>query len=205
MNRPFVVAVTGGIGSGKTTVCNRFAERHGVPVVDADIAAREVVAPGEAGLELTVEAFGEGILDPSGQLDRAGLKRLVFADPSKRELLESILHPLIRQRLEAQVLALRTPYCLLCIPLLRSREAYDFIDRVLVVDCDEKTQIARVMARDDLTESEVTAIMRTQASRGERRAFADDILANEGDAEAIATRVDELHRKYVTLAGAGGE
>lgn len=197
-----MVAVTGGIGSGKTTVSDRFAARHGVPVVDADIAAREVVAPGEIGLARTVEAFGEGVLDASGGLDRAGLKRIVFADPAKRELLEGILHPLIRERLERQVLALDTAYCLLCIPLLSSRTAYDFIDRVLVVDCSQETQIARVTARDDLTESEVMAIIRTQATRDERLALADDVLLNEGDPEAISAQVDELHATYLRLAGA---
>lgn len=202
MKRPFVVAVTGGIGSGKTTVCNLFASRHGVPVVDADIAAREVVEPGEPGLRDTVAAFGTGILTSSGHLDRAAMKRIVFADEGRRKQLESILHPLIRSRMEEQVTAVTDPYCLLCIPLLTEKRGYTFVDRVLVVDCSEDVQIARVRARDNLTEQDVMAIMRTQASRESRLAIADDVILNEDHSELVTTRVDELHGQYRGLATA---
>ena len=166
--RAFVVGVTGGIGSGKTTVCNEFSRRHEVPVIDADAVAREVVEPGQPALDEVVEAFGPSVLDEQGGLDRAYLKRIVFADESKRKLLESLLHPRIRRLIDAQVHAIREPYCLLCIPLLAEGKDNELIDRILVVDCAETLQIARVRERDNLTEQEVMAIMRTQASREAR-------------------------------------
>jgi dephospho-CoA kinase len=198
--RAFVVGVTGGIGSGKTTVCNEFSANHGVPVIDADLIAREVVEPGEPALSEIIETFGPETLDEHGCLDRAHLKRIVFADESKRKLLESLLHPRIRNRIESQVSTIHEPYCLLCIPLLAEGNENELIDRVLVVDCAEALQISRVRIRDNLTEQEVIAIMRTQASREARLQIADDVIVNEGDAALLANRVQELHNTYVKLA-----
>lgn len=195
-----VIGVTGGIGSGKTTVCDLFATRHDVPVVDADIVAREVVAPGEPALAELVEAFGADILTSVGELDRRKLKGIVFDDARKRKRLEAILHPRIRQRMREQLERIDTPYCLLCIPLLAEGGRNELIERVLVVDCDEDTQIARVRARDDLTDAQVMAIMRSQATREERLRIADDVILNDGDRDALIERVDALHRIYLEHA-----
>ena len=162
--RPFVVGVTGGIGSGKTTVCHEF-EIFGVPVIDTDQVARDVVAPGTPGLAVVVQGFGTEILSPDGQLDRRRLRHVVFADPALRVQLEGILHPLIREETAARVLATAYPYCMVCIPLLVERGGGNRVDRVLVIDVPEDVQVARVMHRDELTGPEAAAIMRTQASR----------------------------------------
>ncbi len=200
MTRPFTVGVTGGIGSGKSTICREF-EALGVPVIDADVVAREVVAPGTDGLSRVVTEFGPTVLTPDGQLDRRRLRRLVFAEPARRERLEAILHPLIRARIAGHLTAVQAPYCLLCIPLLieHGGRTYD-IDRILVVDCPEEVQIARVMARDDLTASEVAAIMNTQASREARLRAADDIISNATDIDAVRAQVAGLHQDYLARA-----
>ncbi|MGE0482807.1 MAG: dephospho-CoA kinase [Gammaproteobacteria bacterium] len=194
-----VIAVTGGIGSGKSTVCALFAERHGVPVIDADQVAREIVEPGTPGLAEIVAAFGREVLDSEGRLDRRHLKAIVFADPRRRHQLEQILHPRIRARMQAHIDGVATPYCLLGIPLLAEGGGGKY-DRVLVVDCDEALQRQRVQVRDDLTEAEVTAIMRSQASRAARLAIADDVIVNDGSRNELLERVDALHGAYTELA-----
>lgn len=198
--RTYVVGLTGGIGSGKTTVSDLFAARYKVPVVDADIVSREVVAPGEPALAELVQQFGADITGADGQLDRAALKRIVFADADKRKTLEAILHPAIRTRMAAQLAAVDAPYALMSIPLLAEGGRRDLINRVLVVDCPEALQLERVRRRDNLTEQEVMAIMQTQASRQQRLAIADDVIVNDGDAAALALRVAELHETYLGLA-----
>ncbi|MBI4694611.1 MAG: dephospho-CoA kinase [Gammaproteobacteria bacterium] len=201
MKRPYVIGVTGGIGSGKSTVAREF-ERRGVPVLDADVAAREVVEPGSDGLAALVAEFGTSILGADGALDRGQLRRMVFGDAPRLKRLEEILHPRIRQRLEARLGEIVEPYCLLCIPLLVEKKGYAWIDRVLVVDCPVETQIERVMKRDNLTAAEVAAIMNTQASREARLQRADDVVSNTGEVSRLADRVDELHRRYLDLAAA---
>ena len=200
MNRALVVGVTGGIGSGKSTVCRQFTERHGIAVIDADVVARAVVEPGEPALAAIIQAFGAGVLDDSGELDRARLRSIIFADDRRRRELEAILHPAIRQRMRAQVATVAGAYCLLGIPLLAEGGRHDLIDRVLAVDCPEVVQIERVRARDHLTEPEVIAIMRTQATRAGRLRIADEIITNDGDVTSLADRVDELHELYTNLA-----
>ncbi len=200
MIKTYVIGVTGGIGSGKTTVCDLFTARHGVPVVDADIVAREVVAPGEPALAELVEAFGADILTGDGELDRRKLKGIVFDDEGKRKQLEAILHPRIRRRMREQLEDIEAPYCLLCIPLLAEGGRNELIERVLVVDCEPATQIARVRARDDLTDAQVMAIMRSQATREQRLRIADDVILNDGDRDALIDRVDTLHRTYLERA-----
>ena len=202
MTRAYGVGVTGGIGSGKSTVCRVFAERHAIAVIDADLVAREVVEPGTPGLNAIVAAFGPDVLGGDGQLERARLRAIVFADPARRVVLEGITHPAIRGRMREHVAAVVGAYCLLGIPLLAESGRHELIDRVLVVDCPERLQIERVRARDHLTEAEVIAIMRTQASRATRLAIADDVIVNEGDTAALASRVDHLHDMYSTLAAA---
>ena len=197
----FVVGLTGGIGSGKSTVADRFAAQ-GVPVIDTDVIARELTAPGGAALEAIRATFGEAVMQANGTLDRAALRRHVFTDTPARRRLEAILHPLIRQRVE-QVLATLTaaPYVVIVIPLLVESGGYrDVLDRVLVVDCPEDLQIARVMARSGLDYDEVTAILAAQASRAERLAVADDVIRNTAAPDALDKQVAELHRHYQALS-----
>jgi dephospho-CoA kinase len=197
--RPFVVGVTGGIGSGKTTVCREF-QKLGAPMVDTDQVAREVVAPGTPGLAAVVDAFGPEVLMADGQLDRRRVRQLVFASPDLRLRLEAILHPLIRQATDAQVAAAGYPYCLVCIPLLVERGGGNRVDRVLVIDCPPEVQTARVMVRDELTAPEVAAIMRSQASREDRLAAAHDVLENSGDIANLRPQIAALHARYLQLA-----
>ena len=200
--RVFVVGVTGGIGSGKTTICREFAAL-GTPVIDTDQVARDVVAPGSPGLAAVVAAFGPEVLTADGQLDRRRVRQLVFATPALREQLEAILHPLIRQETDARVQAAGFPYCLVCIPLLVERGGGNRVNRVLVIDCPTEVQIARVMARDELTAPEVAAIMRTQASREDRLAVAHDVLENTGDIAHLRPQISALHARYLQLAKEG--
>ena len=196
MSKAYVVGLTGGIGSGKSAVTREF-ERLGVPIVDADIVAREVVMPGTPGLLEIIDTFGTDVLAPDGTLDRAALRDIVFADPDAKLRLESILHPKIRTRIAAKLDEVTAPYVILCVPLLVERRGYESIDRILVVDCDEKVQIERVMARDGLTRPQVEAIMQTQASRQERLAKADDIIDNSGDLASLSEPVASLHEQYI--------
>lgn len=199
MSRPLVVGVTGGIGSGKSTVCAMFAE-FGIPVIDTDQVAREVVVPGSEGLAAVVAVFGAGILTAEGELDRAALRRIVFQNPALRVQLEQTLHPRIRARVAAHIAAVSTPYCLVGIPLLSDRNSQGYLDRVLVVDCPEEVQEARVMQRDGLSREEVLAIMKTQVSRAQRLALADEVIVNAGELEAIRAEVAALHKRYLELA-----
>jgi len=196
----WVVGLTGGIGSGKSTVADSFAA-HGVPVIDTDVIARELTGPGGAALEAIRTAFGEAVIQADGTLDRAALRRHVFSDSASRQRLEAILHPLIRQRAEQALATLTAPYALIVIPLLVETGAYrDVLDRVLVVDCPEDQQIARVMARSGLTRDEVAAILAAQASRAERLAVADDVILNTAPPDALRSEVARLHQTYLALA-----
>ena len=195
-----VIAMTGGIAAGKSAVAKRF-EALGVRVHDADVAAREVIEPGTAGLAAIVEAFGADVLDDSGRLDRRAMRQRVFADSSARQALEAIIHPRIRQWLRERALADRGPYCLLAIPLLAENiEHYRWVDRVLLVDAPESVQMARLMARDGIDETLARKMLAQQASRAERLALADDVIENDGDETALDTAVAALHQRYLELA-----
>lgn len=195
-----LVGLTGGIGSGKSEVARRFAEL-GVEVADADAAAHALSAPGEAGHRAVVAAFGDRAVASDGSLDRAWLREVVFADADARRRLEAIMHPLVRERLDAEVAAWRGSYGLLVVPLLLERGGTrSRVDRVLVVDCPEEEQVRRVMARSGLAEPAVRAIMATQLSRAERLARADDVLDNGGPREAIVPQVARLHEFYRDLS-----
>lgn len=195
----FVVGVTGGIGSGKTTVADRFAAR-GVVVVDTDAIAHELTGPSGAAMPAIASAFGAGALRPDGALDRGAMRRLVFADADIKGRLEAILHPLIRSEGDRRCREAASPYVLLVVPLLVESGTYRRrVDRVLVVDCPEETQIARVMARSGLAADEVRRIMSAQASRGERLAVADDVIANDRSPAALDAEVDRLHGLYLQL------
>lgn len=198
----FVVGLTGGIGTGKSTVADLFAER-GAAVIDTDVIARALVAPGEEALAEIHAAFGDAVIAPDGTLDRALLRRQVFADANARHRLEAILHPRIRRAVEAELGRVHSPYALVVIPLLVETGDYrDLLDRVLVIDCPETMQLARVMARNALTRDEAAAIVAAQAGRAERLALADDVIANTGVPDALAPQVATLHRKYLELSAA---
>jgi|SRR5580658_591489 dephospho-CoA kinase len=202
MGRRLRIGLTGGIASGKSTVAQRFAEL-GIPVVDADVAAREVVAPGTPGLARVIERFGPIILAENGELDRPALRELIFNDPGARQDLEAILHPLIRATMEHSAEAALGPYVVMAIPLLVESGARGRVDRVLVVDVDETAQLRRVQTRDGSSLDQARAILASQVSRTARLAAADDVLLNSGTVTDLRQGVDRLHQKYLRLAAAG--
>jgi dephospho-CoA kinase len=197
----YVVGLTGGIGSGKTTIAGLFAEL-GAAVVDTDAIAHALTSARGAAMPAIAGAFGDAVLRKDGSLDRAAMRRFCFSDPAARKSLETILHPLIRdESLACCRRADDAPYALLVVPLLIESGAYrEHVSRILVVDCDEARQVARTMARSALTEEEVRAIMAAQASRAERLAAANDVLSNTGPRDALRTGVSALHRRYAELA-----
>jgi len=201
---PLVIGLTGGIGSGKSAVADAFAA-IGIPVTDTDALAHALTAPAAPGYDAVLRAFGAGFLKPDGTLDRAALRRHVFADDAARTQLESILHPLIRAASQREIDAWNGPYGLLVVPLLLDRGRATTVDRVLVVDCPEDEQVRRVMARSGLTAAEVRAIMATQLSRADRLARADDVVDNSGAKSAIALQVAALDRRYRELFAARAE
>lgn len=193
------IGLTGGIGSGKSTVCRLFADL-GVPVIDTDRIAHELVVPGEEALGLLAAAFGPDILDEEGTLDRAVLRERVFRDEAMRERLEAILHPLIRKQLHSRLEALDAPYVIIAIPLLLEKGWQSEVDRILVVDTDEAAQIERTMRRDGVSREIVQRIMQAQVSRTERVEAAGDIIYNNGRKDTLKARVDELHQRYLGMA-----
>lgn len=196
----FRVGLTGGIGSGKSTASGLFAQQ-GVPVIDADAIAREVVAPGQPALEAIRQAFGAAAIGADGTLDRAWLRTRVFAAPGERQRLEELLHPLIREAIRDRVRRLTAPYVIIAIPLLVEKGWRSEVDRVLVIDAPVEQQIARTASRDQMQTEDVMRILAAQASRKERLAAADDVLCNEGDLNALRERVTLLHQRYLRLAG----
>lgn len=197
---PYVVGLTGGIGSGKSTVADLFVAR-GAALVDTDAIAHELTGPQGAAMAAIAEAFGPAVVDARGALDRAAMRRQVFADATARQRLEAILHPLIRAESDRRCQAARAPYVILAVPLLVESGSYrERVQRVLVVDCPEAVQVARVMARNGLGEAEVQAILAAQASRQQRLAVADDVVDNGGDAAALVPQVERLHRQYLAAA-----
>jgi len=198
----YVVGLTGGIGSGKTEVAGAFAAL-GIEIVDADALAHRLSSPGEQGLSAIRAAFGDGVLTADGELDRASLRRRVFADAAARDKLEAALHPLIRAEAEREIRRWRGSYGIVIVPLLLERGGLrSIIDRVLVVDCPEDEQVRRVVARSGLAADEVRAIMATQLTRAHRLAAADDIIDNSGPIASIEPRVRALDRRYRELAAA---
>ncbi|MBM4202002.1 MAG: dephospho-CoA kinase [Gammaproteobacteria bacterium] len=192
------VGLTGGIGCGKSTVARAFAAR-GVPVLDADEIARELVQPGGAAIADIIEAFGPEVLR-EGQLDRALVRERIFRDDAKRAQLEAILHPRVYGELEVRARRWSEPYGILCVPLLLETACDGFVDRILVVDCAVATQIARVMRRDGSSEDTVRRIIARQASRAARLGAADDVIANDGAPESVEQQVAVLHDRYSRLA-----
>ena len=195
-----IIALTGGIATGKTAVTRRF-EALSVHVHDADIAAREVIAPGTPGLTAVVEAFGAEVLDGTGKLDRRAMRERVFTDPMARRKLEAIIHPLVRDWLRDRVAAETGPYCLLAIPLLAENIAhYRWIKHVLLVDAPESIQLDRLMLRDGIDETLARRMLAQQASRAERLALADYVIDNSGDEVALDVAVAQLHQRFGAVA-----
>lgn len=198
----WVVALTGGVAAGKSEVARRF-EALGVRVYDADLAAREVVAPGQAALAEIEFVFGADVLDADGSLDRRAVRERVFADPAARRRLEGIIHPRVRAWLRRRVGMDRGPYCILAIPLLAEhREDYRWVDRVLVVDAPEALQVQRLMRRDGITREHAGQMLAAQATREQRLAIADDVIVNDGEETALAEQTAKLHARYLEFASA---
>jgi dephospho-CoA kinase len=199
--RPPRIALTGGIASGKTTVSHLFGAL-GVPVIDADQVARDVVAPGTRLLAQVLETFGVQLRRADGSLDRTGLRRMIFTDPGKRRQLEALLHPAISVRTEKLAAQAGGPYQIHVIPLLMETHAASRFNQVLVVDCAEALQLARLQARDGCDAQQARAMLGAQASRAARLALADDVIMNDGDVADLALKVAALHQKYRQLAAA---
>lgn len=196
----YTVALTGGIASGKSTVERLFAAL-GVEILDADLIAREVVAPGSEGLARIVEAFGTSALTADGTLDRKAMRERVFADAPARRTLESIIHPRVRATLKSRAQAAGGPYVMLVIPLFVESGDYAWVDRVLVVDVPRETQIDRLIARDGISREQAEAMLDAQATREQRLAAADDVIDNRADPDSLKAAVELLHRRYLQLAG----
>lgn len=198
----YVVGLSGGIGSGKSAAAHLFAEL-GARVVDTDAIAHELTAPGGAAIEPIRSAFGKDMIAPDGSLDRAAMRRLVFEDAAAKAQLEAILHPMIRIEADARCMQSTAPYVVLVVPLLVETAYYrGRLERVLVVDCDEETQVSRTVARSGIPAEQVRAIMAAQASRAQRLDVADDVIDNNGDLTQLREQVLRLHASYMTRAGA---
>ncbi len=191
-----VIALTGGIGSGKSAVSDHL-ESLGVPVIDADILAHQLVKPGEPALLEIQSAFGEPLIDASGHLNRAALREVVFSDPEQRKRLEAILHPRILAAMQDWIGRQHAPYVVLVIPLLFETGQTTLADRILVVDCEEPLQIERVMKRDHLSWAQIAQIMASQVDRNTRLAGADDIILNNGNKDELIAATERLHRSYL--------
>ena len=195
----YTVALTGGIGSGKSTVANAFADL-GVQIVDADIIARQVVAPGQPALEAIASRFGKALIGADGTLQRRLLRERIFANPHEKAWLNALLHPLIHQETQRQFRQTTSPYVLWVVPLLVENGLHSKANRVLVVDVSAETQLSRTMQRDDVTRAHVEQILAAQATREARLAVADDVIDNNGAPESIKPDVARLHALYLQLA-----
>lgn len=200
---PLRIGLTGGIASGKSTVAEMF-RALGARIIDTDVIAREVVARGQPALADIRERFGSQVIKADGQLDRAAMRQLVFSDEHMRQKLEEIVHPRIRDETFRQAARAGGPYQILVVPLLAESPLRQFVDRVLVVDCDEDIQIDRLLARDTETREQAQRILRAQASRQERLAVADDVIVNEGTLDATREQVELLHTRFLEMARARG-
>ncbi len=196
---PFVVGLTGGIGSGKSTVAALFAQK-GIPVIDADDIARKITQPNTPAFHDIVKLFGKAILLPDGTLDRAALRQQVFQDAIKRKQLEQLLHPRIRAEMASHIAALDAPYCIAMIPLLLETAPNPLINRVLVIDAPEALQRSRAATRDNLSPDTLEATLQAQISRVERLKQADDVILNDKTIDDLVPEVDKLHALYLTLA-----
>ena len=194
------VGLTGGIGSGKSTVAKLFQQQWHVPIIDADQISHQLTQTGAAGHQKIVETFGPAITDELGHLDRAKLRQIVFAHPEKRRKLEQLLHPLVLEEMRRQLQSIDAPYCLLVIPLLIEARLQHWVDRILVIDVPEELQIKRVMARSNLSRSDVNAILNAQCSRAQRLEHADDIIDNSCKIMTLEPTIKNMHEFYLKLS-----
>ncbi|MEX5787412.1 dephospho-CoA kinase [Providencia vermicola] len=195
----YIVALTGGIGSGKTTVANQFA-KLGVPLVDADIIARKVVEPNSPALAAIKNRYDENIIQSDGSLNRQHLRKIIFSNESEKQWLNALLHPLIQQETQRQLQQITNPYVIWVVPLLFENKLSHLADRVLVIDVTPEEQIQRTMQRDNVNQEHVANIMQSQTSRENRLLQSDDIITNHDGEYDIAEKVAALHEKYMTLA-----
>ena len=200
MGDPFVVAVTGGIASGKTSVCQLFFKFFKIETIDTDSLSKEAVAPGSKCLEEIVSVFGEKIIDNTNNLNRPLMRKIIFEDRSLRQKLESIIHPEVRRLVDSKIKKISGKYCLLGIPLLYSKTQDLRIKRILVIDCEEDIQIQRAMARDNLNKEDIERVISSQASRKQRLALADDIIRNQGTLTELKEKIIALHKLYSSLS-----
>lgn len=194
-----IIGLTGGIGAGKTTVSDMFKE-HGVPIIDADVIAKELTKPNQPAFFDIVDHFEEEVLLENGSLNRPKIRAIIFANPHERLWLEQYLHPLIRKEITESIARLKTPYCIVVIPLLVEIDPYPFLNRILVVDADPAFQIERVKQRDNLNTESVEAIIKAQIDREQRLKIAHDIIYNNGNLKTLAKDVTTLHQFYIQLA-----
>lgn len=199
MKSKLVIGLTGGIGSGKSAVTTLFAEL-GIDIVDADVVARDVVQPGSPGLSEITKHFGEIVLHDDGTLNRSQLRELVFHNPVNKTWLNDLLHPLIREGMQAGIQNSKSPYCILAVPLLIENHLTGMVNRVLVIDCTEQQQLERAMQRDGSSEQTIRNIMASQARREERLQAADDVIDNSGNKDTLPDQVNACHRHYLELA-----
>lgn len=194
-----VIGLTGGIASGKTTVSDLFQTQFNIDVVDADIVARQVVASNTPGLNAIVQHFGATVLLESGELNRAKLRTLIFSDPNEKQWLNQLLHPMIRQKMHDDLQQVTSPYALLVAPLLIENQLQAMVNRILVVDVSEKTQIERTISRDKVSLEQAEAILKSQATRQQRLQHADDVVKNNTKNGKLLSQVTELHQKYLAI------
>ncbi|KPA52891.1 dephospho-CoA kinase [Photobacterium leiognathi subsp. mandapamensis] len=195
-----VIGLTGGIGSGKTTVANLFADTYGIDIIDADIVAREVVEPNTFGLNAIIEKCGKEILLEDGTLNRAKLRDAIFSQPELKTWLNNLLHPLIREKMQQDINQSQSPYCLLVVPLMVENNLQTMTHRLLVVDVDEQVQIQRTQQRDNVSIKQIKNILASQASREQRLDAADDVITNNGDNKALVSQVEQLHLQYLKMS-----
>ncbi|MEZ8464225.1 dephospho-CoA kinase [Vibrio splendidus] len=199
-----IIGLSGGIASGKTTVANLFNEHFNIDIVDADIVAREVVAVGSDGLKQITDHFGEAILLEGGVLNRSKLRELIFSDPTEKQWLNDLLHPMIRNKIDSDLSKVTSPYGLLVAPLLVENQMQSMADRVLIVDVPTEVQIERTMSRDNVSREQVASILKSQASREQRLAVADDVIKNHTKNQELLPQITDLHQKYLAISTVDG-
>jgi len=195
-----VIGITGGIASGKTTVADLFQQNFGIEIVDADIVARQVVEPESQGLKAIEQHFGNSVIQQDGALDRAKLREIIFSDPSQKEWLNRLLHPMIRTEMMTQLADVKSDYALLVIPLMVENNLQSLADKVLVVDVDEQTQIQRTIERDQVDATQAKAILSSQATREQRLAIADYVIKNNTENQKLLPQITELHKKFLEIS-----
>ncbi|MDH5929615.1 dephospho-CoA kinase [Vibrio splendidus] len=199
-----IIGLSGGIASGKTTVANLFNEHFNIDIVDADIVAREVVAVGSDGLKQITDRFGETILLEDGALNRSKLRELIFSDPTEKQWINDLLHPMIRNKIDSDLSKVTSPYGLLVAPLLVENQMQSMADRVLIVDVPTEVQIERTMSRDNVSREQVASILKSQASREQRLAVADDVIKNHTKNQELLPQITDLHQKYLAISTVDG-